>query len=284
MSNFVLSAFSDEIDMDLKTQLNVLEEHGIKYMEIRGVNDKNIADLSLEEAKQVKKELDKRGAFVSSIGSPIGKIKITDPFEAHLEKFKHVLEIAKILDSKYIRMFSFFMPEGDNPDEYKEETIRRWKAFLDVAKDYDVILLHENEKDIYGDIPRRCMDLVKELNNSQFKLIFDFANFVQCGIDTQTAFELLKDEVVYFHIKDALSKGHKVVPAGHGDGKILEILKEVKQAGYNGFLSLEPHLGNFKGFADLENGDVNEELEESGPGKFKIAVEALNDLLNEIEN
>ncbi|GMQ58343.1 sugar phosphate isomerase/epimerase [Vallitalea sediminicola] len=283
MSKFILSAFSDEAAMDLSTQLDVLQKHGIKYMEMRGVNDKNIADLTLEEAIEIKKELDEKGVKVSAIGSPIGKIGITDPFEPHLDEFKHVLELSKILDTKYIRMFSFFIPEGEDPDDYREETIRRWKEFLKNAKDYDVILLHENEKDIYGDIPRRCNELIKALKCPQFKLIYDFANFVQCDVKNYPdGFNLLKDEVIYFHIKDALYKNHKVVPAGYGDGKLEEILREAKEAGYEGFLSLEPHLGNFKGFAELENGQVNEELEDSGPVKFAVAVEALKDLLEKL--
>lgn len=283
MSKFILSAFSDEASMDLTTQLDVLQKHGIEYMEMRGVNDKNVADLTLEEAGEIKKELDKRGIKVSAIGSPIGKIGITYPFEPHLDKFKHVLELSKILDTKYIRMFSFFIPEGEDPDDYKDETIRRWKGFLEAAKDYDVILLHENEKDIYGDIPRRCDELVKALKCPQFKLIYDFANFVQCDVKNYPdGFDLLKDEVIYFHIKDALYKNHKVVPAGYGDGQLEEILREAKEAGYEGFLSLEPHLGNFKGFAELENGQVNEELEDSGPVKFAVAVDALKELLKKL--
>lgn len=283
MSKFILSAFSDESSMDLTTQLDVLQKHGIEYMEMRGVNDKNVADLTLEEAGEIKKELDKSGIKVSAIGSPIGKIGITDPFEPHLDKFKHVLELSKILDTKYIRMFSFFIPEGEDPDDYKDETIRRWKGFLEAAKDYDVILLHENEKDIYGDIPRRCDELVKALKCPQFKLIYDFANFVQCDVKNYPdGFDLLKDEVIYFHIKDALYKNHKVVPAGYGDGQLEEILREAKDAGYEGFLSLEPHLGNFKGFAELENGQVSEELEDSGPVKFAVAVDAFKELLKKL--
>lgn len=283
MSQFILSAFSDEASPDLATQLNVLEEHGIKYMEMRGVNDKNVADLTLEEAQEIKKELDKKGIKLSAIGSPIGKITITDPFESHLEQFKHVLELSKIFETNYIRMFSFFIPEGENPDDYKDETISRWKAFLREAKDYDVVLLHENEKDIYGDTAERCLELAKALKGPQFKLIFDFANFVQCDVKNYPdAYHLLKDDVVYFHVKDALYAGHKVVPAGYGDGQVTEILKEAKESGYEGFLSLEPHLGNFKGFAELENSNDAEELEDSGPAKFAVAVKALKDLLEKL--
>lgn len=282
MSQFILSGFSDEASNELKVQLEVLESHDMQYMEMRGVNDKNVSELTLEEARAVKKELDAKGIKLSAVGSPLGKIKITDDFAPHLELFKHVLALANIFDTKYIRMFSFFIPEGEDADQYKDEVIARWQAFLDVAKGSDIVLLHENEKEIYGDTAERCYALVKALDCEQFKLIFDFANFVQCDVDTLKAYALLKDYVVYFHIKDALYEGHKVVPAGYGDGQVETIIREAKKSGFQGFLSLEPHLGNFQGFAELENSDVEEEVDQSGPGKFGVAVTALKELLERL--
>lgn len=282
MSQFILSGFTDEASNELEGQLEVLASHDMKYMEMRGVNNKNVADLTLEEAKAVKSELDARCIRLSAIGSPLGKIKITDDFEPHLALFKHVLALAKIFETTYIRMFSFFIPEGEEADQYKDEVIARWQAFLDAAKGTDIVLLHENEKDIYGDTAERCYTLVKALNNDQFKLIFDFANFVQCDVDTLQAYALLRDDVAYFHIKDALYEGHKVVPAGYGDGQVEVILREAKKRGFQGFLSLEPHLGNFKGFAELENSQVEEAMDESGPGKFGVAVTALKELLERV--
>lgn len=282
MSEFILSGFSDEASEELKVQLAVLESHGMGYMEMRGVNGKNVSDLTLEEARAVKAELDAKGIKLSAVGSPLGKIKITDDFQPHLELFQHVLELAKIFETKYIRMFSFFIPEGHHADDYQEEVIRRWQAFLDTAKGTDIILLHENEKEIYGDTAERCLELVKALDCQQFKLIFDFANFVQCEVDTLKAYELLEDYVVYFHVKDALYEGHKVVPAGYGDGQVEAILRRAKEKGYQGFLSLEPHLSHFKGFAELENGHVEEELSEDGVTKFGVAVTALNELLERL--
>lgn len=283
MDNFILSAFADEIDMDLKTQMDVLEQHGIKYIEMRGVNGKNIAEVTISEAEEIKKQLDRRGFKLSALGSPIGKIKITDDFEPHLQTFKHLLELAKILNTKYIRMFSFFIPKGEDANRYKNEVVRRWKAFLEAAKNYDIILLHENEKNIYGDTPERCVELFEALNSDQVKLIFDPANFIQCDVETYPkAFDLMKEHVAYFHIKDALLKNHEVVPVGYGDGCVEAILKEAKERGFKGFLSLEPHLGNFKGFSELEQGELQEDIEESGPGRFAVAVNALKALLGRL--
>lgn len=283
MSKFILSAFGDEIDSNLQTQMDVLDTHKIKYIEIRGVNGKCIVDYSLEEVREIKKELDERGFKISAIGSPIGKIKITDDFVPHLELFKHTIKIAKILETKYIRMFSFFIPDGDNPEKYRDEVINRWFQFIEAAKDTDLILLHENEKEIYGDTPERCYDLFKTLNCDYLKGIFDPANFVQCDVKTcKDAYELLKDYIIYIHIKDALYSDHHVVPAGLGDGKVKEILKNLIDRNYEGFLSIEPHLGNFKGFASLEPNSIGYDLPEGGSKQFAIAANALKKVISEI--
>lgn len=295
MNNFILSAFADEIDPQLSTQMDVLDRFGIKHIEMRGVNGKNLTLYSLEEAREIKKQLDRRCFKISAVGSPIGKIKITEAFDPHLELFRHTIKIAKILDTKYIRMFSFYIPKGEAPEKYREEVINRLKQFIDAADGSGLTLLHENEKDIYGDTPERCLDLFETINCSYFKAVFDPANFVQCDIKTYPrAYNLLKSHIAYIHIKDALFKNHRVVPAGYGDGKVKEILTELYKSGFEGFLSLEPHLANFVGFADLELNDKDErnsgmvslqaaKMESESQKKFAIAVSALNRILSVIE-
>lgn len=283
MGKFILSAFADEIDANLTTQIEELKKHDISYIEMRGVNGKNITQHSVEEVKEIKKQLDDNGFRISAVGSPIGKIKINEPFEAHLDLFKHTLELAKILDTSYIRMFSFFMPKNEDPQIYRDEVLERWQKFIEAAKGYDLTLLHENEKGIYGDTAERCLELIETLNCSYVKSVFDPANFVQCNIETYPyAYKLLKKHVVYFHIKDAFSSDHKVVPSGYGDGKIKEILTEAYNEGFEGFLSLEPHLGSFQGLAELELDIKVEEMPEGGPKQFAIAADALKKIISDI--
>lgn len=283
MSRFILSAFADEIDPRLDVQMDVLEQHGISYIETRGVGGKNITEYSPEEVREIKKQLDDRGFRISAIGSPIGKIGITDDFGPHMESFKRTLEIAKILETRYIRMFSFYIPEGDKPEKYRDEVMDRWRQFLEAAEGTGIMLLHENEKGIYGDTPQRCLDLVKAMDSANLKLIFDPANFVQCDVVTYPeAYELLREHVVYMHIKDAVYSDHRVVPAGQGDGRVKDILESLYKSGFDGFLSIEPHLWNFVGFAELENRKIEASTEDPGPEKFAIAAYALKKLIREI--
>ena len=286
MSKFILSAFADEIDADLKTQMDVLEQYGIKYIEMRGVNGKGLVEYSLEEVKEIKKQLDARNFRISAIGSPLGKIMITDDFKPHLALFNHTLEIARIMETPYIRMFSFFIPEGEDPVQYRDQVMERWSCFVKAAEGSGLVLLHENEKDIYGDTAERCLDLIKTMNCDYVRLTFDPANFVQCDVETYpAAFELLKDHIEYMHIKDAVYGDHHVVPAGEGDGRVPEILTELYKRGFEGYLSLEPHLGDFVGFAALERNAVIPETVAFGGGVpgFVLAVNALKKIISEIE-
>lgn len=285
MSQFILSGFADEIDPSLTAQLDGLDLHGIKFIEMRNIDGKNLVHYTLEEVREIKSQLDARGIKLSAVGSPLGKIGINDDFEPHLELFKHTLEIAKIMDCQYIRMFSFFIPKDEKPETYRDEVIERWRQFAEAAQGSGVILLHENESGIYGDTPERCFDLLKSLNCDYVKGIFDFANFVQCGAKNYPeGYELLKDYIVYVHIKDAVYSDRHVVPAGEGDGHVEEILKELYSSGYEGFLSLEPHLGKYSGPAQLESGSPGFHLPEGGARKFALAVQALKKVLNKIEN
>lgn len=279
MSEFIVSGFADEIDEKVKVQFEHLNKLGISYFEPRGINGTNISEINDEQLKELKADMEKYGIKVSSIGSPIGKIGIKEDFDKHLEKLARVIEIAKALGTKYIRIFSFFIPQGENPADYRDEVMSRMKKMCELAEKEGVMLLHENEKDIYGDTAERCLDIFETVKSPALKGVFDPANFVQCGVKVYPeAFKMLKDHIVYMHIKDALANG-EVVPAGYGIGGVEEIIKELDTEGYEGFLSLEPHLGSFRGLENLETGDEMLKLPESTPEKFTMAYQSLQDIL-----
>ena len=280
----LLSGFSDEIDASVEIQFHVLNKLNIQYFEPRGINGKNISELTDEEVLNLKGKMEEKGIKASSIGSPIGKVKLEEPFEPHFELFRRVVKISKALDTKYIRMFSFFHEGGDIwSDEEREEVFARLRRMIGYARENDVVLLHENEKDIYGDTVQRCCDLMNELACEHFKAVFDPANFVQCNQDTKEAYECLKDYIAYMHIKDACSSDGKVVPAGKGDGNIEYILMNLLTKGYDGYISLEPHLGTFEGLANLELDNKMLDLPPGGEGTFTLAYHALRKILERIQ-
>lgn len=289
--NINISGFSDEISADFNTQLEVVSKLGMHYLSLRGIDEKNIGDYTIEEIQSdVKPRLENFDIKVSSIGSPIGKIFVQDEdaFFKQKEMLDRLCRISNLLDCKYIRIFSFYIPKGDNPDHYRDEVVEKLKVFTAIAEQYEVILLHENEKDIYGDIARRCKEMLTAVNSAHFKAIFDFANFVQCGEDPQECYDLLKDQIVYIHIKDAVKSDNQNVVCGTGEGKIASILSQALRSGYQGFLTLEPHLVMFDSLQDLELENAEEIIKEdkglNGAEGYQLQYEALLQILKQIES
>ncbi len=276
-----LTGFADEIDPMLDRQIEVLKKLGMNRIEMRGVNGKPLIEHSMEAVSEIKKRLDDEGFALSSVGSSIGKIGITDDFEPHFDLFEHTVEVAHVMDTPNIRMFSFYLPVGADPARYEGEVIDRLGRMADYAKRNDVVLMHENEKGIYGDNAARCAEIMKDFYGPHFKAVFDFANFVQVGQETLPAYEALKPYIAYVHVKDAHFGTGAVCPAGSGDGHVAEILGALKASGYKGYLSLEPHLADFSGFSALElhSGFAGEPHKLSGEEAFTLAHDALVKIL-----
>ena len=280
---YLITGFADEIADDLTTQIEELRKLDMHYVEMRGADGKNLIYHSDEKLREIKEKLDNAGISLSAAGSPLGKIGIEDPFEKHFEEFKRAVEVVHKMECRNIRMFSFYIPEGMR-ESYKGKVFEQIGRFVDYAVANDVVLLHENEKGIYGELAKECGELMDAFYGEHFKAIFDFANFVQAGQDTMEAYELLKKYISYIHVKDALAANGNVMPAGMGDGNVAAILKDLYSHGYQGFLSLEPHLFRFSGFAGLEKGEKLASGKEtlSGAEAFELAHGSLIKILAEI--
>ena len=265
-SPFVLTGFADEIADDLDTQLDVLESLDISHLDLRSVWGTNVLDLDPDDLDTIERKLDARDVSVSALGSPVGKIEITEPFEPHLKRFETALDLAARFNTDYIRLFSYWIPDGENPANYRTEVLRRMQRKVELAEDAGITLLHENEKDLYGDVPERVRDLVTTVNSPRFRTVFDPANYLEVGVEAYPQGLLQTVEFVeYIHIKDAIhGERGNIRPAGEGDGRIPELLAALAARGFTGFASLEPHL--------LEAGEMDGF---TGPDGFRRAAEAL---------
>lgn len=250
MAKLILSAFSDEYSDSLIEQCKALNAFGITYMEMRGVDGKNVSALTRQEVLNTKRTLSEYGIQVSSIGSPLGKIKLDGDLKGHFETAKHVFETANLLGTKYIRMFSFYLPKDKAKEECKGQVLDELEKLLCLADTYGVTLCHENEALIYGESPEKCLELV-EYFNGKLRCVLDMGNFVLDGYNPMDAYKLLESYVEYFHIKDALYAG-AIVPAGKGEAQVKEILDVYKTNGTRDtFITLEPHLQTFSGLNAL---------------------------------
>lgn len=277
-NRLILSAFADEYADGLKEQCEALNKFGIEYIELRGVNGKNVSTLTESEVKETKRILDDYEIGVSSIGSPLGKIDIKGDLNGHYETAKRVYETANILGAKNVRIFSFYSKETPF-DKCKGEIYDGIEKLVDLSDGTGLTLCHENEALIYGESPEKCLEIV-EYFGGRMRCVFDMGNFVLDGYDPMAAYKLLSDYIEYFHIKDAFYSG-EIVPAGKGEAKIKEILDDYKvNGGKDTFITLEPHLQTFSGLNALVGKSFDNPYKyEDQKAAFTDAVEKLKDLL-----
>ena len=277
MGNIILSAFADEYSSSFIEQLEAMRSFDIGYVELRGVDGKNVSVLTPSEVSEMRRKLDHYGIGVSAIGSPLGKIKLDGDLDGHFETARRVFETANTLDTKYIRMFSFYAPDGKSILECRSEVFDRLGTLSAIAREHGVVLCHENEAAIYGNVPTRCRE-IHDAFGGEIKTVLDMGNYVLEGVNPYTeAYPLLRDTVAYFHIKDALYEG-AIVPPGKGAAYIGEILADhVKYAKDDFFVSIEPHLQLFSGLNAL----VGRKFD--NPYKYNDAKEAFTDAVNKLK-
>ena len=270
-----LSAFADEVTESFRGQVEYLAKEKVGYIEPRFIDKKNIMDLNQNELREAKKLIQGHGLKVSAIGSPIGKVKLDEPFEPHLDKFKHAVELAVFFETPFIRMFSYYAPEGKNIDDYRDQVMDRMAAKVEALSGTDVVMVHENEANIYGHTAKNCVDLVEAVASPKLRLAYDPANFVwgeKITNNVEVCWPVMKPYVVHVHIKD-WKLGAKDVGSvpGEGDGQIKELLAELAAMNYDGCLTMEPHLqtgGQFGG--------------STGPELFSKAIAAVRRLADEV--
>lgn len=273
MSEIILSAFTDEAAADLAGQLRAMQANGLQAMDLRAVDGINVADLTPAKTRQVRDALSAEGFSVACLASPIGKIGIGDPFAPHLDKMKRLCETADLLDCRRVRFFSFFIPAGQTAADCRAEVLERLDQLLRIGTDAGLRLLHENEKDIYGDITERCLDL-HQVFGERMGGIVDPANYLQVGSDPLQAMQTLNQWIEYLHIKDVRLSDGKLMPAGQGDGHVAEIIKLYTAIPERRHIAVEPHLFAFSGLSKLEKNPVSQKAAATG-GLVSEAEQAL---------
>lgn len=278
MAVFLLSAFADEAGTSLNEQISALKENSIDYIEPRSINGKGILELSDEELKKVKSELDAHGIKVNSLGSPIGKYSIEEPFEPHFELFKKALRACEILNTENMRMFSFFSSQNDLKKN-RAEVIRRLSIMTEEAKKNGITLCHENESKIYGQMPNEVADILSAVPN--LAGIFDPANYRMNDADVTEGINATLINFKYMHIKDAVFSTQAIVPAGEGEGCIGDVIDTVNEK-ITGtvYLTLEPHLHVFDAYKSIDEHELKGKYKfNSNREAFDFAVNALKNLL-----
>jgi sugar phosphate isomerase/epimerase len=259
-----LSGFGDEVDPDPTVQAAVLLALGASHIEVRSAWGTNVSELEPQQVAALKEILDEKGLKVSAVASPIGKVDISLPVAHEVERLRRIIAVAQALDTRYIRIFSFYPAAGQSQAEIRDEVLIRMNALAAEATAAGVVLLHENEKGIYGDTPERVLDIMESVNSPALRIAWDNANFVQVGVKPYSeGYAMLRPYLEYFQVKDAVLATGEVVPAGEGDGELDATIAALKADGFAGFASLEPHLASAHELGGF-----------SGPAAFGAAARA----------
>jgi sugar phosphate isomerase/epimerase len=247
--NWPLSAFADEIDGDIDVQFEQLVHHDIKLLDLRSAFGKNVMQLTDDEVDQILDKTERLGICLNCVGSPVNKVKTSEAkAEDELAKVVRSGEIAKRAGINRIRVFT--------PETNDWEELKAWVGpQVDHAVKNDLLLMHENDGHYYGAYPDQAKRLFDEFGGTNFRAAYDFANAVRIGFKAMDDwFPWLLPHLETLHLKD--EKNGKVVPAGDGEGQVIETLAWLKEQGWEGVLTIEPHLqlaGDRGGFTGVES-------------------------------
>ena len=272
-ASFTLSAFGDEIADDVDEQLKVLNDLEIGYLELRSAWGTNVLELSDDEVARLIELCDIHSVRVSCIGSPIGKSPIDRPIGEVVDDLRRTLDIARMLGTDRVRVFSFY-PEVEGEQAARvDESISKLRVMAEVAGELGAVLLLENEGGLVGDVPERCRALVEGVGSPNLRYVWDTGNYPQMGFarSVEIGWPLLAEYTECVQVKDWRISDGMITVVGGGDGQVRELLTNLRDVGYVGFLALEPHLlvaGQRGGFSGAEG--------------MRMAADALRGLMAEV--
>jgi len=310
----ILSGFADEA-ANHKTAVEQfaafaavgLQFYSIRFMDV-GNGIKNVMKLTKTEVTKIRHLEDEYGMNVSSIGSPIGKVKLKDvedgtknpyvPFQKYLAKdVRKACDLAHAFETKLIRGFSFYHPKDSDPTEHLTQAVDQLGQIAEMCHRSDLTFGLEVEANLVGQTGELLAEIHRQVNHPALVLIFDGGNLVTQGFDTFEVFneyQAMKPAIGWLHIKDYRHPGERTriehvdeealrhfVPAKMGQSgheMILEdfreqlpkLTKRLKRRGIPGvFVDLEPHLKGGGQFGGF-----------SGPDGFGVALRSLCEILD----
>lgn len=269
-----LTGFADEAGTSLDAQIKATKELGWHYIESRAIDNQNIHDLSDADFDRAAAKLEASGIKVNCFGSAImnWQHQIDDDFAITLEEVHRAIPRMQRLGTKMIRVMSYAVrknPDGSDAEDQKEE--ERFRRMREVKKLFDVAgitMVHENCMNYGGMSPRHSAIMLAEVPG--LRVVFDTGNPV--FTDDRDApkpypkqsswafYKTVKEHIAYVHIKDgkwnAAANKCDFTYAGEGDGEVERIVRDLVASGYQGMISIEPHIGTV--FHEKDSGTSEE--------------------------
>ena len=252
-----LTGFADEAAADLDGQIRATRELGWRNIESRNIDGKNIHNMPDDAFDVAAGKLDAAGVKINCFGSEIanwGK-KITDPFEITLAEVGRAIPRMQRLGTRLIRIMSYaVLPEREPGDQMEEERFRRVRILHQMFTEAGLTPVHENCMNYGGMSWQHTLRLIEHVPG--LKLVFDTGNPVFTDdrararpYPKQSSWEFythVKEHVAYVHVKDGVwDPGTQQITytyPGEGDGDVVRIVKDLLQSGYDGGISIEPHM------------------------------------------
>jgi len=278
MAKYYLSAFADEASPNLDGQIAALHRNRIRFIELRGSEFGPVDFWADSTCRQVKEKLDANGIGISALGSRLGKTMANLSFGASLESARRLCEICNMMGTDKIRMFSYYIPEGMTRPDVRDEVLERLQKLCDLGKEYGVRMMHENEGKIYGEQTAEVLDIHKTVPD--LGCIFDPSNYRRAGVDQALTIEQVIPYTDYIHIKDCTNE-REIVPSGYGDAMIGETIDAHNKV-FDGvsYLTMEPHLGKFEGYSDIDKSELKNKFTfKDKDESFDFAVKSLKEVL-----
>ncbi len=252
-----LTGFADEASANLDGQIKATNELGWKHIEARNIDGTNIHDIPEDKFEKVVEKLQAADVKINCFGSTIanwGK-NIADPFDITLEEINRAIPRMQRLGAKLVRIMSYAIIKDRGPDDQMEqERFKRMRTIVQMFSDVGITPVHENCQNYGGMSWRHTLRLVE--NVPGLKLVFDTGNPIFTSdyskpkpYPKQSSLEFyshVKQHIAYIHIKDGVwdstSEQMKYTFPGEGNGSVREIVKDLLAGGYDGGISIEPHM------------------------------------------
>lgn len=254
-----LGVLTDEVSAHFEEALDWTVEQGLKHVEVRVINGLNVVTLNDDQAMEVRRQVEARGLFISAIASPLFKCALDpsrpiasgDTFgqkeesvDAHFNKLKRLIQLAKLLGTTRIRIFSFWR-EAD-PHLYTEDIVDHLRQAAQEAQLEGVQLLLENEPSCNGGSAEEVAVIVSSVDSPALRGLWDPGNEAYGGHEAFPAgYGFMKDIMAHVHLKDAYVSEDgtaRCVPLGSGSVPVIPHLKALLADGYDGLFTIETHF------------------------------------------
>lgn len=239
---FIPSGFADEASGDFAQQIKAHQQLGWKHLVIRTIGGVKAEDLPIEKHQVLKRMLNDAGMQVSSIGSAMGKVPIDSvSFDDDIRTLDRLCKLANAVSARYIRVMSYQQGE-DPPEVWRDKAVLRLRKLGNYARIHGVMLVLENCVG-YPQDGDTMVEFLELCNCDNVRCAFDPGNAAGHGVDTWEMYTKVRDHIEYFHLKDTAYDGSQHFP-GEGDAQIEKILAALWDSGYQGFVSIEPHVAS----------------------------------------